>query len=60
MTMTVEELKYYLAHNIDEVDILEYLQINAEDLVEAFHDKVEDSYDKLIQELELEEEDEFE
>lgn len=58
MTMTLEELKDYIAHNVDEVDVLELLNISAEDLVDAFEDKVDEHFDKLIIDLELEQDDE--
>jgi len=56
MSRTIEELKEYISHNVDEVGVLELLDISAEDLVEAFHDRIEERYDKLLKELELEEE----
>lgn len=55
MTMTIEELKSYISHNVDEVDVLELLNLTAEDLVEAFHERIEEKCDKLIIDLELEE-----
>jgi hypothetical protein len=60
MTMTIEELKEYISHNVDEVDVLELLNISSEDLVEAFHEVVEDKFDKLIADLELEQDDDYE
>lgn len=60
MTMTIEELKDYISHNVDEVDVLELLNISSEDLVEAFHEVVEDKFDKLIADLELEQDDDYE
>lgn len=59
MSITIEELKDYIKHNVDEVDLLELLNITAEDIVEVFHDKIEEESDYLIKELELGEE-EFE
>lgn len=53
MTMTIEELKSYISHNVDEVDVLELLNLTAEDLVEAFHERIEEKCDKLIIDLEL-------
>lgn len=55
MTITIEELKEYISHNVDEVDVLELLNLTAEDLVEAFHERIEEKCDKLIIDLELEE-----
>lgn len=53
MTMTIIELEEYIKRNVDEVDLLELLNITAEDLVEAFHDQIEDEFDYLVKELEL-------
>lgn len=60
MTITLEELKDYITHNVDEVDVLEHLNLTAEDLVEAFTDKIEDKFDKLVHDLELEGEENIE
>lgn len=51
--MTLEELKSYIAKNVNEVDLLELLNISAEELVEAFSDEIEENFDKLINDLEL-------
>lgn len=48
--LTFEELKERIAENTDEVMILELLNINSFDLVEAFSDRVEEKYEKLIEE----------
>lgn len=53
MTYTLEELKEYISGNVAEVDLLELLNLTSEDLVEAFHDTIENKYDYLIQQLEL-------
>ena len=51
-----EKLKYY-----GEITILELLEINAEDLLLRFEDKLEEKYDELyIEFLEGEEQDESE
>ena len=47
--LTLEELKERMSME-DEVTLLETLNISAEDLVNAFSDKIEDKYDKLIKE----------
>lgn len=60
MTITLEGLKDYITHNVDEVDVLEHLNLTAEDLVEAFTDKIEDKFDKLVHDLELEGEENIE
>ena len=54
MSLTVAELGQRLAEASDEVSILEILNINSFDLVERFSDRVEKNYDKLLSELELE------
>lgn len=36
---------------VDEISVLEILEINSTDLVEAFKDKIEDNYDELAEEL---------
>lgn len=55
MSLTIPEMATRLAEASDEVSILEILQINSFDLVERFHDRVEKYYDKLLQELEIQE-----
>lgn len=51
MSMTIEELKTKLAQELDEVTLLELLDISAEELVQAFHDKIEDNFNKLVREM---------
>lgn len=48
--LTLEELKQVIAERTDEVTILELLNINAEDLVEAFADRIEERYEQLLKE----------
>jgi len=56
---TLEDLKDCIVHSVDEVDLLELLDINSEDLVERFEDKIEERFEKLCEELfDDEEEDE--
>lgn len=57
MRLTLEELKERIADNYDEVLILDVLNINSYDLVEAFSDKIEDNYDRLVKEFDEEGED---
>lgn len=52
MSMTVEEIKKKLADWIDETTILEILEINSHDLVEAFEDRIIEKQDYLREELE--------
>lgn len=54
---TLEELKDYISHNVPEVDLLELLDISSEDLVNKFQDEIEEKYNELIIDLELEERD---
>ena len=58
MAVTVTELQEKLLSQYDTVDILELLDISAEDLVEAFKERLEDRYDYLVKELDLEWEEE--
>ena len=50
--LTLEELKEKIAEQTDEVTILELLNINAEDLVEAFEYRIEERYEQLLKEYE--------
>ena len=40
---------------IDEISLLEVLDISSEDLCERFVDKIEEKYDQLAEEFEVEE-----
>lgn len=48
--LTITELQEKLKQ-IDEVSLLEVLEIDAEDLVARFVDKIEAKYDELIEEF---------
>ena len=52
MALTIEELKSRLVGEYDEVTLLEILNVTAEDLVEAFEDRVIDRVDKLMEAFE--------
>ncbi len=52
--LTLNELQEKLIEQFDEVDIIDLLGLTTQDIVYAFPDKLEDNYDKLIKELELE------
>ena len=52
--LTLVELQEKLIEQVDEVDLIDLLGLTTHDLVYAFIDKIEDNYDKLIEELELE------
>ena len=45
-----------IAERLDEVTILELLDIHADELVEAFTDKIEEKQDYIRTQLEIEEE----
>ena len=51
MTVTIEELKEKLKL-IDEVTLLEALEINSHQIVEAFEDKIIEQYYALAEDLE--------
>ena len=55
MATTFPELMDYLK-TIDEVSLLEILDINSEDLVDRFQDKIEERFDQLVEDLEEEQE----
>ena len=52
--MKLSELKMVIQETLDEVTILEILDIHADELVEAFSDKIEERYDYIVAQLELE------
>ena len=51
MMLVLNEIMELLAERYDEVTLLELLDINSEELVERFSDKIEQRYEKLQQEL---------
>ena len=55
MATTFPELMDYLK-TIDEISLLEILDINSEDLVDRFQDKIEERFDQLVEDLEEEQE----
>lgn len=40
MARTFDEMLELIAHNIDEVTLMEVLEINSEDIVEAFAERI--------------------
>lgn len=54
--MTLEELKEYISRNVDEVTLIDILNLTSEDIVYHCHDIVEDKFDKIVEALELEKE----
>lgn len=49
--LTLEELKDRLVAQFDPEDLIELLNIGIREMVEAFEDKIEQYYDKLMDEL---------
>ena len=52
MSLTLTELKERIAHECDEITILELLEINGEQLVERFSDEIEERFEQLCEEFE--------
>ena len=52
MSLTLEELKEKLSSYYDEISLLELLNINSNDLVERFSDRIYNNMDKLSEEFE--------
>lgn len=50
--MTIEELKGKLADQLDEITLIDLLGVDTYDIVEAFHDRIEEKYNNLIKEVE--------
>lgn len=50
--VTLEELKEKLADQLDEVTLIDLLGVDTYDIVEAFHDLIEEKYSKLLKEVE--------
>lgn len=55
MTLTLQEIKKRLAEQYDEITLLEVLNINSYDLVDAFFDRIEDKYEYFNNELSIDE-----
>ena len=45
MTLTLQEIKEKLAEEYDEITLLEVLNINSYDLVDAFFERIEERYE---------------
>jgi hypothetical protein len=56
MKITLAELKMKIAETLDEVSILELLDIHADELVEAFSEKIEEKQEYIKAQLELDDE----
>lgn len=53
MTLTLQEIKEKLAEEFDEITLLEVLNINSFDLVDAFFDRIEDRYEFFNKQLSM-------
>ena len=58
MAILIRELQEILIKQCSEEDIIEYLDLSTEDIVNAFVDRIEERQDYIIKELDLEEDDE--
>lgn len=50
--LTIEELKEKLSREFDEISLIDLLGLDAKDIVEAFHDKIEERFEQLVVEVE--------
>ena len=55
--MNLIELKLLIQETLDEVSILELLNIHADELVEAFSDKIEEKQEYIEEQLEVSKDD---
>jgi hypothetical protein len=53
MTLTLQEIKEKLADEYDEITLLEVLNINSYDLVDAFFERIEERYDYFNKQLSM-------
>lgn len=53
MTLTLQEIKEKLAEEYDEITLLEVLNINSFDLVDAFFERIEERYEYFNKELSM-------
>jgi hypothetical protein len=51
--ITLTELQEKIIEQVLEVDLIDLLGLTTEDLVYAFQDKIEDRFERLVNELEL-------
>lgn len=54
--LTIPELARLLALNCDPDELLQILDISAEEICDRFQDKIEEQYEELIQDFEEQEE----
>lgn len=55
--LTLEELKQLLADRLDEEELLDLLKLNSHLIVEAFSDRIEADFDRIVKEFEEDEDD---
>ena len=56
--ITLPELKEFLAKTYDECTLIQLLEVNSDEIVNAFTDQIEERFDSLVEEMdELEYED---
>lgn len=53
MTLTLQEIKEKLADEYDEITLLEVLNINSYDLVDAFFERIEERYEYFNKQLSM-------
>ena len=53
MTLTLQEIKEKLAEEYDEITLLEVLNINSYDLVDAFFKRIEERYEYFNKQLSM-------
>ena len=51
--LSIEELKEKIVDQVDELDIIDLLGLTTHDIVNAFEDRVEELYHKIIKELDI-------
>ena len=51
MSLTLEELKEKLMENYDPDDLLEFLELSSEEILDRFEDKVIERFEQLEQEF---------
>jgi hypothetical protein len=58
LPLTLQELQERLKR-LDEITLLEILNISSEELVDSFIDRIEDNFDRLVDEVEYDGEEEL-
>ncbi len=55
--LTLNELKEKIIEQIDEVDLIDFMGLTTEDIVNAFSDKIEEDPEKFLDLLDFDDED---